>query len=89
MNKLNKIKEIAFATNSLSEAFLKLNERKFEDKQLFRFINRAIDDLKDNPFCGIRVARRLWPKEYVQKFSIINLWKYNLPDSWRLIYTIK
>ena len=89
MNKLNRIKEIAFVTNSLSEAFLKLNERKFEDKQLFRFINRAMDDLKENPFCGIRIPKRLWPLEYIKKYSIVNLWKYNLPNSWRLVYTIK
>jgi len=25
----------------------------------------------------------------VQKYQINNLWKYGLPDGWRLIYTIK
>lgn len=30
------------------------------------------------------------PKEYKEKFGQINnLWKYNLPEGWRLIYTIK
>ena len=28
------------------------------------------------------------PRKYVQEYSITNLWKYDLPDAWRLIYTI-
>lgn len=85
---MNKIKEVAFATNSLKEAYLELKEGKFEEKQMFEFINRAIDDLKENPFCGIRVPKKLWPKEYIIKYHITNLWKYNLPNFWRLIYTL-
>jgi len=89
MNNLNKIKEVAFATNSLNKSFFELRERKFEDKQLYNFLNRAIDDLKQNPVCGIRIPKKLWPKEYIRKYFISNLWKYNLPNAWRLIYTIK
>ena len=84
--KVNKIKEVAFITNSLNKSLLELKERKFEDKQLFKFVNRALDDLKENPFCGIKIPKRLWPSKYVQEYSIVNLWKYNLPNSWRLIY---
>ncbi len=29
------------------------------------------------------------PKEYIKKYKIDNLWKYNLPNAWRLLYTIK
>lgn len=89
MNESNKIKEVAFATENLKKVFFELEKGEFEDKQLLKFINRAIDDLKDNPFCGIRIIKKLWPKQYIQKYLIKNLWKYNLPNSWRLIYTIK
>lgn len=82
------IKEVAFATNELKQACLKLERGKFEEKQLFEFINRAVDDLKNNPFCGIRIPKKLWPKEYIKKYKVTNLWKYNLPDYWRLIYTL-
>ena len=61
---------------------------KDEDPQLFKFLERATDDLKKNPICGIKIPRDLWPKEYVNKHKIDNLWKYNLPTAWRLIYTI-
>lgn len=40
-----RIKEVAFADESLKEAYFKLKDGKFEDKQLFEFINKAIDNL--------------------------------------------
>jgi len=85
---MSKIKEVAFADIKIKKAYLELKEGKFEEKQLFEFINRAINDLKENPFCGVRVPKNLWPREYVQKYQITNLWKYNLPNYWRLVYTI-
>ncbi|MFH1895329.1 MAG: type II toxin-antitoxin system RelE/ParE family toxin [archaeon] len=89
MKKFERINKVAFADLSLQKAFLGLQEGKHEDKQLAKFLQRAIDDLKKNPFCGIRIPSKLWPKEYVMKYGIDNLRKYNLPDSWRLIYTIR
>ncbi len=83
-----RIKEVAFADENLKEAYFKLQEGKFEDKQMFDFINKAIDDLKQNPMSGIRIPNTLIPKEYVQKYGINNLWKYNLPNAWRLTYTL-
>jgi len=47
-------------------------------------------NLEENAFCGIQIPKRLIPKEYLKRFgSLDNLWKYNLPDAWRLIYTVK
>jgi Txe/YoeB family toxin of Txe-Axe toxin-antitoxin module len=83
-----KIKEVAFANADLQKAYFKLREGKFEEKQIFDFVTRAINDLKENPFCGIKVPKGLWPKEYIKNYGIDNLWKYNLPNAWRLIYTI-
>ena len=77
------------ADESLQNELGKLKEGKFEDKQLYEFVNRALDDLKQNPFVGIRISSRLWPKEYIQKYLINNLRKYDLPNGWRLLYTIK
>jgi Txe/YoeB family toxin of Txe-Axe toxin-antitoxin module len=61
---------------------------KGENPQLFKFLERATDDLKENPFCGIKIPKNLWPENYVKKYSIDNLWKYDLPNAWRLIYTV-
>ena len=83
-----RIKEVAFADENLKEAYFKLKEGKFEDKQMFEFINKAIDNLKQNPMSGIRVPNGLIPKEYIKKYKVSNLWKYNLPNAWRLTYTL-
>jgi len=55
---------------------------------MFDFVTRAIDDLKQNPLSGVRVPNNLIPKEYIKKYGLGNLWKYNLPNAWRLTYTI-
>ena len=86
---MNKQINVAFISQKLKEQFEYLKEGKFEDKELYKFIDRAIDDLKLNPLCGIKISKKLWPKEYVQKYDVTNLWKYDLPNAWRLIYTIE
>ena len=49
---------------------------------------KAIKHLQENAFAGIQIPKRLFPAEYIRKYEINNLWKYDLPDGWRLIYTI-
>lgn len=85
----NKQIHVAFISKKLKELFEQLKEGKFEDKQLYKFINRAIDDLKQNPNCGIKIPKKLWPRKYIQEYNITNLWKYDLPSAWRLMYTIE
>ena len=85
----NKSIHVAFGNKKLENEFDSLKEGKFEDKQLHGFITRAVEDLKINPMCGTKIPKKLWPKEYLKKFGITNLWKYDLPNSWRIIYTIQ
>jgi len=80
---------VSFISLKLKDEFDSLKDGKFEDSNLYKFIDRAIDDLKENPTCGTKISKKLWPKEYIQKFEITNLWKYDLPNAWRLIYTIE
>ena len=80
---------VAFISKKLKQEFETIKEGKFEDKQLYTFVNRASNDLKTKPTCGIKIPKNLWPKEYVKKYGINNLWKYDLPNGWRLIYTIE
>ena len=71
------IKQVAFADEKLKKTLDKLACGKFEEKQLYKFVNRAIDDLKQNPFCGMRLAKRLTPEIYRKKFGINEIWKYD------------
>lgn len=80
--------QIKFAEEKLKESLKKLKESKTEDKKLYEWINRALDNLEENAFCGIQIAKRLIPKIYIQKYGIDNLWKYNLPKGWRLLYSV-
>lgn len=89
MKQDNRQKFVIFIDDKTKESFGKLKEGRFEDKQLYEFINRAMDDLKENPETGIHIPKKNWPKEYIQKYGVSNLWKYDLPNGWRLIYTIK
>ncbi len=89
MIKTNKQKYVTFISKDLEKVYEELKKGKFESKQLYRFITRAISDLKKEPTFGIRIPNKLIPKEYTKKYRISNLWKYNLPNAWRLLYTIK
>ncbi len=80
--------EVVFVDKKLQRDFEKLKHGKTEDRELYDFIDRATDDLKEKPMCGIKIPRKLWPKGYIKKYGIDNLWKYDLPNAWRLIYTI-
>ena len=80
---------VIFIDDNTKDSFEKLKQGKFEQSQLYKQINHAMDNLKKNPRAGIHIPKNIWPKEYIQKYKINNLWKYDLPKGWRLIYTIK
>ena len=80
--------QIKFAEEKLKIAFNKLIISKTENKNLYKWIDRAMDDLEENAFCGIQIQKNLIPKEYIQKYGIDNLWKYDLPKGWRLLYSV-
>ena len=46
-------------------------------------------DIQKNAFCGIQIPKKLIPREYIKKYGIRNLWKYNLPNAWRMLYSIE
>lgn len=79
---------IKFAEERLKKALVKLKKSKTEDKKLYEWINRALDDIEEDAFCSVQVPKKLIPKEYMQKYGIDNLWKYDLPKGWRLLYSV-
>jgi len=80
--------EIVFADESLKEAFNKLKGSKTENTQLYNLLERAFGDIENNPSGFIHIPNKLIPKEYVRKYDIDNLWKYDLPNGWRLLYSL-
>jgi len=80
--------KVVFADDKVKKAFDKLKGSKTEDKRIYEWLNRAFDDIKEDAFCGTQVPKRLIPKEYLKKYKIDNLWKYDLPNAWRLMYSV-
>jgi Txe/YoeB family toxin of Txe-Axe toxin-antitoxin module len=80
--------DIRFADKNIQDALYKLENGDDSEKQLYKFINQGLDNIEENAFCGIQIPKKLIPKEYVSKYEVKNLWKYNLPKGWRLIYSI-
>ena len=76
--------KVVFINDELEKDF---NQLKLDDP-IKKGMIRAIKDLQQNAFCGIQIPKRLIPKDYIQKYEINNLWKYELPKAWRLIYTV-
>ncbi len=77
-----------FADEKVRDAFYKLEEGDEQERELFKLIKQALINIEENAFCGIQIQKRLIPKEYTQKYGVTNIWKYDLPKAWRLIYSI-
>ena len=80
---------IRFVDKKVQEAFHELEHGDEQEQEMFRLINQAMDNLEKNAFCGIQVPKRQIPKEYTKDYGSMNLWKYDLPRGWRIIYSIK
>lgn len=81
---------IYFIDTSVEELYQALKESpRFKDKELYANLSKTISKIIENPYCGIKIPRKVWPKEYISNYNITNLWKYDLPNGWRLIYTIQ
>jgi addiction module RelE/StbE family toxin len=79
-------------SEEFNKDFIKLKNRaergNSEAKYLLELISKATSKLYLNKEAGKKIPRKLWPKEYIKKYDIKNLWKYNLDSCWRLLYTI-
>jgi|SRR3989344_2381556 len=59
------------------------------DITLLSAINRIFDIIVKNPFYGENAKKDLIPKEYRQKYDADNLFIADLPNYWRMIYTLE
>ena len=80
--------KIKFVDERLSKSFNKLKENK-EQKILYSSLISAFNEIEKNAFIGIQIPKKLIPKDYTKKYNIHNLWKYNLPNAWRLLYSVE
>ncbi len=71
------------------DAYLELKKREDKEaKSILDSFNRIRDVLKENPQYGDPIAKDLIPKEF-KKAGIQNLYRVELSNYWRALYTIK
>ncbi|MEK6938298.1 MAG: hypothetical protein AABX04_04610 [Nanoarchaeota archaeon] len=73
------------------EVYYYLNEKAPTSKveqSILNAVNKKIELIKANPHYGDPIAKRLIPGEYVQKYGVTNLFRVELPDFWRMMYTL-
>jgi len=79
-----KPERVVFIDNSLEKSFNELDELDSIKKALVR----AIETLKEDAFSGRNVKKNIIPKSLIKKYKLNNLWIYNLPDGWRMLYVL-
>jgi len=78
--------DIAFKQlNELVGEQLRDNKENTKEMQLLRSIKQKKEFIKANPFYGDTIEKHKIPKEY----NVQNLWRVELTDFWRMLYTIK
>ena len=58
------------------------------EKQLLKAIQREVENLKIDPHRGTNIEKKKIPQKYIEEYGITNLWKIDLPDYWRILYSI-
>lgn len=80
--------QIKFADERLKLSYYSLEKGDAAEREIFKWLTRAFAELEKNAFCGIQIPKRLI-KPYLKKYDVDNLWKYNLPKCWRLLYSVR
>jgi len=73
------------------EVYKKLNAEAETNKQsrmILKAVNNKIELIKLNIHYGNPIAKNLIPEEYKKKYSVINLFRVELPAFWRMLYTL-
>ena len=53
-----------------------------------QLLDSALAALKANITVGLKIQKPLWPRHYIRKYRVNNLWKLDLSREARLVYTI-
>lgn len=78
--------EIAFKElNLIVEQQIQEGKNSSQEMQLLNSIKQKVELIKANPFYGDNVKKNFIPKN----FNVQNLWRVELVNFWRMLYTIK
>ena len=73
------------------EIYQYLNEQSLKsktEKTILNAINKKVELIKTNPHYGHPISKKLIPQEYIDKYDVKNLFRVELPNFWRMLYTL-
>jgi len=73
------------------EVYKHLNEEASKSKtenMILNAINKKVELIKSNVHYGNPIAKKLIPEEYKVKYNVSNLFRVELPNFWRMLYTL-
>jgi len=59
------------------------------ERMILQAIRQKSDLIKANRTYGNPISKKLIPKEYVRNYGINNLFRVELPNFWRMLYTLR
>ena len=74
------------------EVFIYLNQESKNskiEKSILKSILQKSELIKMNFQYGDPIAKKLIPKEYIEKYGITNLFRVELPNFWRMLYSVE
>ena len=58
------------------------------ESMILNAVNKKIELIKLNMHYGNPIAKKLIPDEYKSKYGVTNLFRVELPQFWRMLYTL-
>lgn len=59
------------------------------ERSILNSVKEKSELIKSNFQYGDAVSKKLIPKEYIKKYGIDNLFRVELPNFWRMMYTLR
>lgn len=58
------------------------------ERSILSAFKKKVELIKANPHYGDPIAKKLIPREYITKYAVRNLFRLELPNYWRMLYTL-
>lgn len=68
--------------------YLNANINSKIERSILNSVHKKVELIKLNPHYGDPVPKYLIPREYIIKYGINNLFRIELPNFWRMLYTL-
>ncbi|MFA5746089.1 MAG: hypothetical protein WCX82_02025 [archaeon] len=82
--KIRYSEEVKIALNYL----IKTKEKNKVNKSIYNSFLKKIELIKENPVCGDHIPKTQIPKEYITNYDINNLFRLELANYWRCLYSL-